>query len=208
MAAEYLPRIADELLEKRLSYAGAVLIRGAKWCGKTRTAEQQAKSALYLQDPDTRASNLELAEAKPSILLRGDKPRLIDEWQDAPQLWDAVRYAVDREREAGSYILTGSATPYASPRHTGAGRIASLDMLPMSLYESGDSTGEVSLRSLFEGGDPDGHSPADVETLAQLTCRGGWPWAVVSAGADARLETAYNLVDTICMSFLVQFDRQ
>ena len=196
--ADYRPRIADELLRSKLASAGAVEIRGPKWCGKTETALQLASSAVMMQDPDEAENNLLLARTKPSVLLRGARPRLIDEWQDAPQLWDAVRYAVDREREAGSYILTGSATPYAKPKHTGAGRIASLDMLPMSLYESGDSTGEVSLKSLFEGGDPDGHSPADVETLAQLTCRGGWPWAVVGAGVDAGLETAYNLVDTIC----------
>ena len=196
--SDYRPRIADRLLESKLASAGAVEIRGPKWCGKTETALQLASSAVMMQDPDEAENNLLLARTKPSVLLRGARPRLIDEWQDAPQLWDAVRYAVDREREAGSYILTGSATPYAKPKHTGAGRIASLDMLPMSLYESGDSTGEVSLKSLFEGGDPDGHSPADVETLAQLTCRGGWPWAVVGAGVDAGLETAYNLVDTIC----------
>lgn len=196
--ADYRPRIADKLLASKLASAGAVEIRGPKWCGKTETALQLASSAVMMQDPDEAENNLLLARTKPSVLLRGARPRLVDEWQDAPQLWDAVRYAVDREREAGSYILTGSATPYAKTMHTGAGRIASLDMLPMSLFESGDSTGEVSLQALFEGSDPDGHSSADVETLAQLTCRGGWPWAVVGAGADACLETAYNLVDTIC----------
>ena len=194
----YWPRIADVLLRSKLASAGAVEIRGPKWCGKTETALQLASSAVMMQDPDEAENNLLLARTKPSVLLRGAHPRLVDEWQDAPQLWDAVRYAVDREREAGSYILTGSATPYARPKHTGAGRIASMDMLPMSLFESHDSTGEVSLRALFEGGDPDGHSPADVETLALLTCRGGWPWAVVDTSGDARLETAYNLVDTIC----------
>lgn len=182
----------------KLASAGAVEIRGPKWCGKTETALQLASSAVMMQDPDEAENNLLLARTKPSVLLRGARPRLIDEWQDAPQLWDAVRYAVDRERKAGSYILTGSATPHAKPKHTGAGRIASLDMLPMSLFESGDSTGEVSLQALFEGKDPDGYSSADVETLAQLTCRGGWPWAVVGVGVDASLETAYNLVDTIC----------
>lgn len=196
--ADYRPRIADGQLENKLASAGAVEIRGPKWCGKTETALQLASSAVMMQDPDEAENNLLLARTKPSVLLRGARPRLIDEWQDAPQLWDSVRYAVDRERAAGSFILTGSATPYAKPKHTGAGRIASLDMLPMSLFESGDSTGEVSLRVLFEGGDPDGHSPADVETLARLTCRGGWPWAIVGAGADACLEIAYNLVDTIC----------
>lgn len=158
MAAEYLPRIADELLEKRLSYAGAVLIRSAKWCGKTRTAEQQAKSALYLQDPDTRASNLELAETKPSILLRGDKPRLIDEWQDAPQLWDAARFAINRAYGHGHYIFTGSATPGKRPSHSGTGRFSFLTMYPMALSESGESTGEVSLSELFD-------APADLKRM-------------------------------------------
>lgn len=181
MAAEYLPRIADELLEKRLSYAGAVLIRGAKWCGKTRTAEQQAKSALYLQDPDTRASNLELAEAKPSILLRGDKPRLIDEWQDAPQLWDAARFAIDRASGHGHYIFTGSATPGKRPSHSGTGRFSFLTMYPMALSESRESSGEVSLSELFDApADIEGMAMGDVETVAQQICRGGWPEAVTS----------------------------
>lgn len=194
----YLPRIADGLLARKLASAGAVEIRGPKWCGKTETALQLASSAVMMQDPDEAENNLLLARTKPSVLLRGAHPRLIDEWQDAPQLWDAVRFAVDREREAGSYILTGSATPYAKPRHSGAGRIASMDMLPMSLFESGDSTGDVSLGSLFGGMDPNGQSSSDVETLARLTCRGGWPWTIVGADGNACLDTAYNLVDTIC----------
>lgn len=196
---DYRPRIADDLLAERLAHAGAVEIRGPKWCGKTETALQVASSAVMLQDQDTREANLRLAKTKPSILLRGEKPVLIDEWQDVPQLWDAVRFAVDRERRAGSYILTGSATPHARPSHSGAGRFSFLDMLPMSLAESGDSTGEVSLRTLFE--EPEdiyGRSESDVETLAFLASRGGWPWAVTELTGDASLETAYDYLAAIC----------
>lgn len=112
---DYLPIVADTLLDRKLAYAGAVCIRGPKWCGKTSTAEQRAKSAVYLQDPDRLANNLLLAQTKPSLLLRGERPRLIDEWQDAPQLWDAVRFAVDREQATGAYLLTGSAVPGKAP---------------------------------------------------------------------------------------------
>lgn len=130
---EYLPRVADVLLQEKLSHAGAVCIRGPKWCGKTSTALQRAKSALFLQDPDTRANNLRLAVEKPSLLLRGERPRLLDEWQDAPQLWDAVRFAVDRAGELGLFLLTGSSTPGKDPMHSGAGRFSFLDMRTMSL---------------------------------------------------------------------------
>ena len=195
----YRPRIADSLLSDALARSGAVEIRGPKWCGKTELALQTASSALMMQDPDETKNNLLLAQTKPSLLLRGAKPRLIDEWQEAPQLWDAVRYAVDRERQPGQFVLTGSATPRSQPKHSGTGRIASLDMLPMSLHESGDSTGEVSLRALFDdASDIEGQSDADVETLAFLTARGGWPWAVVMENAESSLETAYDYVNAIC----------
>lgn len=157
---EYMPRIADDLLAAKLRQAGAVVIRGPKWCGKTETALKHSKSALFMQDPDQRTSNQMLAESKPSILLRGEKPRLIDEWQEAPQLWDAVRFSVDREREIGLYILTGSATPKEKPRHSGAGRMSFLDMRTMSLYESRESTGEVSLLALFD-------APEDIEGVSK-----------------------------------------
>ncbi len=197
--SEYRPRIADDLLASKLAHAGAVEIRGPKWCGKTETALQVASSAVMMQDQDMREANLRLAKTKPSVLLRGEKPVLIDEWQDAPQLWDAVRFAVDRERRVGAYILTGSATPHAKPSHSGAGRFSFLDMLPMSLSESGDSTGEVSLRALFEAPeDIDGCSHSDVETLAFLVSRGGWPWAVTELAGDAGLETAYDYLAAIC----------
>lgn len=195
---EYMPRIADELLAAKLRQAGAVVIRGPKWCGKTETALKHSKSALFMQDPDQRMSNQMLAESKPSILLRGEKPRLIDEWQEAPQLWDAVRFSVDREREIGLYILTGSATPKEKPRHSGAGRMSFLDMRTMSLYESRESTGEVSLLALFDAPeDIEGVSNGDVETIAFQVARGGWPSAVTMTDQSAAMETAHNYLTAV-----------
>lgn len=195
---EYLPRIADDLLAAKLRQAGAVVIRGPKWCGKTETALKHSKSALFMQDPDQRMSNQMLAESKPSILLRGEKPRLIDEWQEAPQLWDAVRFSVDREREIGLYILTGSATPKEKPRHSGAGRMSFLDMRTMSLYESRESTGEVSLLALFDAPkDIEGVSNSDVETIAFQVARGGWPSAVTMTDQSAAMETAHNYLTAV-----------
>lgn len=187
MAYEYLPRIIDSALKDKLSYTGAVLVRGPKWTGKTSTCEQLAKSALYLRDPDEYEQNMELAQTKPSILLRGAQPRLIDEWQVAPVLWDAVVSAIDKSKgESGQFLLTGSATPVEPERikHTGTGRIARLTMRSMSLYESRESTGEVSLDALFRGEDIGGVSPMDVEDIARCICRGGWPEAVVKKGSD------------------------
>lgn len=195
---EYMPRIADELLASKLRQAGAVVIRGPKWCGKTETALKHSKSALFMQDPDHRMSNQMLAESKPSILLRGEKPRLIDEWQEAPQLWDAVRFSVDREREIGLYILTGSAIPKEKPRHSGAGRMSFLDMRTMSLYESRESTGEVSLLALFDTlEDIEGVSNGDVETIAFQVARGGWPSAVTMTDRSAAMETAHNYLTAV-----------
>lgn len=195
---EYMPRIADDLLAAKLRQAGAVVIRGPKWCGKTETALKHSKSALFMQDPDQRMSNQMLAESKPSILLRGEKPRLIDEWQEAPQLWDAVRFSVDREREIGLYILTGSATPKEKPRHSGAGRMSFLDMRTMSLYESRESTGEVSLLALFDAPeDIEGVSNSDVETIAFQVARGGWPSAVTMTDQSAAMETAHNYLTAV-----------
>jgi predicted AAA+ superfamily ATPase len=142
MKSGYLPRIVDKLLEDRLNAAGAVLIAGPKWCGKTTTAEQQAKSVLKLQDPDKTKAHLAMAEVKPSLLLQGENPRLIDEWQMAPVLWDAVRNAVDERGEEGLFILTGSTTvDESSIMHSGTGRISRMVMYPMSLYESKESKG-------------------------------------------------------------------
>ncbi|MDO4539201.1 MAG: DUF4143 domain-containing protein [Coriobacteriales bacterium] len=203
---EYLPRIADGLLAKKLSYAGAVCIRGPKWCGKTSTAEQKAKSAVYLQDPDRRADTMLLAQTKPSLLLRGEQPRLIDEWQDAPQLWDAVRFSVDREQAVGAYLLTGSAVPGKQPSHTGTGRISTLVMRPMSLFESRESTGEVSLAHMFSAADDIfGKSDADVEDIAWLCCRGGWPRGV-SIGGDVSLEIPFDYVHAVCSEDISRVD--
>ena len=158
VTTDYRPRIAGRLLTDRLACAGTAEIRGPKWCGKAETALQIASSAVMMQGPMRHRTNVLLAQTKPTVWLRGARPSLIDEWQDVPQLWDAVRFTVDREQKAGSYILNWSAIPYAKQKHTGSCRIASLDMFPMSLFESGDFTGEVSLRPLFDGVEPEGHS--------------------------------------------------
>ena len=186
--ANYKKRIADAILAEKLSYMGAVLVRGAKWCGKTTTCEQLAKSVLYMADPDHAAKNREAARIRPSLLLKGETPRLIDEWQEAPELWDAVRFSVDHREGCGQYILTGSAVPPEADeenekecliRHTGAGRIARYTMRTMSLWESGESTGEASLGDLFAGKDPTGATNRlKLEDLADLLCRGGWPGAL------------------------------
>lgn len=178
---KYKKRIADQILQDKLDSKGAVLIEGAKWCGKTTTAKQFAKSILYMQDPKKEARNLELAEIDPSKLLEGDVPHLVDEWQMAPQLWDAVRFEVDQRDEFGQFILTGSSSPVDTSKihHSGAGRITKMLMRPMSLFESGDSTGEVSLRDLFNGvGNVNGSASINIDKLAFLICRGGWPKAI------------------------------
>lgn len=188
----YLPRVADTRLDDALRSSGAVHIKGPKWCGKTETGIHHTRSQIYLQDPDKSPALLAMADSKPSELLIGDRPRLIDEWQMAPQLWDAVRFAVDREKVRGGYVLTGSSTPKIRPAHTGVGRIAPLEMSTMSLLETGESTGAVSLLSLFEGTlDIAQVAGLDVDDYARVICRGGWPEAVVSesrgdAGGMAR----------------------
>lgn len=174
---EYIPRIYDKLLKEKLKLYGAILIIGPKWCGKSTTANQIAKSTLELQNPRTKKNNLEIAKSRPDLLLEGEKPRLIDEWQDAPALWDAIRYDVDKTGLKNQYILTGSVTPREDEAmHTGTGRIVRILMRPMSLYESKDSTGEVSLKSLFEKvKDIKGTSNKEYENIAYLCARGGWP---------------------------------
>ena len=195
---KYIPRLIDSVLEKKLRAHGAILLEGCKWCGKSTTAKQQAKSVLELQNPETYSDNIELAKTKPSILLEGEKPRLIDEWQDAPVLWDAIRYDLDKSQQKGQYILTGSATPTTNaPRHSGTGRIIRLTMRPMSLFESGDSTGEVSLRGLFDGAqDVSGKSKKDIEDYAYLCARGGWPDSIVNPPEDA-IEVASEYINAI-----------
>ncbi len=185
----YRKRIADEILFKKLEGKGAVLIEGPKWCGKTTTAEQLANSILYMDDPERIKQNISLSELNPKLLLTGQAPRLIDEWQIAPKLWDAIRFEVDHRGELGQFILTGSAVPADTKEitHSGTGRFSWLTMRPMSLFESGDSTGDVSLGALFKSGEVEGFSNITFDHLAFLTCRGGWPMAI-----DMRDEIALN----------------
>lgn len=195
----YKPRIADQILKEKLSYKGAVLIEGPKRCGKTTTAEQAAKSILYMSDPRTLKQNLSLAESDPSILLKGENPRLIDEWQVAPQLWDAVRFEVDHRHAFGQFILTGSSVPADKDRilHSGTGRFSWLKMRTMSLLESGESNGQVSLKSLFSNPDKIyGESNISLEKLAYLVCRGGWPIATYLEGKSA-LNQARDYFDAV-----------
>lgn len=200
----YKPRILDDLLARKLQGMGAVLIEGPKWCGKTTTAEQIAKSVLYMDDPKKRKSLLSLAETDPGALLDGGRPRLLDEWQRAPQLWDAVRFSVDHCDEWGQFILTGSSVPPRTDEifHTGTGRIARLSMRTMSLWESGESSGTVRLSELFENGGTAGGAECTDRTLAEtafLACRGGWPQAVRQAGETA-LDRAFDYCDAVAGS--------
>ncbi len=205
----YLSRVTDEVLAAKLKTAGAVQIKGPKWCGKTATAQRLAASEVYLQDPDRSASLLELANIKPSALLNGPEPRLIDEWQMAPQLWDAVRYAIDREHGRGRFILTGSATPRESekPKHSGVGRIAKMHMRTMSLFESRESNGGVSLRALFDGaGDIASIANFDIEQIAYAVCRGGWPEAVIEDDSPIALGMARDYVTELLDSDIEEID--
>lgn len=194
---KYLPRICDSLLLRQLASSGAVLIEGAKWCGKTSLACQSAKSVLYMQDPDRSQGYLKMAETMPSRLLLGDNPRLLDEWQMAPVLWDAVRFEVDKRSERGLFILTGSAVPKDGvTAHTGTGRISRMLMRPMSLFESKESNGSVSLEALFSGEtDVIGESTVTIPDLARIICRGGWPEAVINGDSDSLV--ARNYVDAV-----------
>lgn len=198
MEKTYKKRIADDLLKRKLAGKGAVLIEGAKWCGKTTTAEQVAMSILYMSETGMVEQNIRLASLNPKLLLRGDKPRLIDEWQIAPQLWDGVRFESDHG-PLGQYILTGSSVPADMSKviHTGTGRIGWLKMRPMSLWESQESTGDVSLKELFDSpGQVSGVNGIDIEQLAFLVCRGGWPLAVDMSGEIA-LDQAFDYIDAI-----------
>lgn len=198
MEKKYLKRIADCLLQERLMSSGAVLIEGPKWCGKTRTALENSKSHLFMQDPDRAVSYLKAADIKPSLLLKGDTPRLLDEWQTAPVLWDAVRFMVDQRGEPGQFILTGSAVPKDNVvQHTGTGRIARLMMRPMSLYESMESNGSVSLNALFDGEtEIDSFSSLTIEQIAFAIVRGGWP-ASIGETEKIALRHAIDYVEAV-----------
>lgn len=211
----YIPRIADRTLQKKLRTSGAVLINGPKWCGKTWTALNAANSVIYLQDPDKRSAYLKMAQTTPSYLLRGEKPRLIDEWQTATVLWDAVRFAVDKDPKKGQYILTGSVIvdedndmlPDEKMEHTGTGRISRMRMRPMSLYESYESNGTVSLKELFDGNtDVASMSDLTIDDLAFAICRGGWP-AALSMDKEDALDVAKDYIEAVCERDAAAVDR-
>lgn len=218
--SEYLKRIADQMLTDKLESSGAVLIEGPKYCGKTTLAKQQAKSVLSMADPNTLSQNLAIARTNISRLLAGETPRLIDEWQIAPQFWDAVRNEVDNREDDGQFMLTGSAVPGKARKddsgnsigdeqifHTGTGRISRLKLRTMSLWESGDSTGDVSLGHLFVNADKiDGVSHIDLDRLAYLTCRGGWPKAVLKKTVKAALAQAFNYFDSVVSNDIKRVD--
>ncbi|MDO4267654.1 MAG: DUF4143 domain-containing protein [Eubacteriales bacterium] len=204
----YRKRIADDILIRKLEGKGAVLIEGPKWCGKTTTAEQLAASILYMDDPEKKEQNIAMSELNPKRLLRGAAPRLIDEWQLAPKLWDAIRFEVDHRGEPGQFLLTGSAVPADTREitHSGTGRFSWLTMRPMSLYESGDSTGEVSLKDLFSGvPEIDGDSNLSIDRLAFLVCRGGWPQAV-DMRDEIALDQAMDYYDAVVHSDINRAD--
>lgn len=207
---EYFGRIVDNELKLRLEAFGATLIVGPKWCGKTTTAEQQAKSILKMQDPDMREGYLVTAKTKPSLLLKGENPRLIDEWQEAPVLWDAVRTAVDDRQEEGLFILTGSTSVDDKQiHHTGTGRISRMKMYPMSLYESKESNGEISLKELFDNPnvDIDGiMTQMTIEDLIFAACRGGWPSTLRKKSREAQLLVASEYVKNVCESDISTVD--
>ena len=207
---EYKKRVTDDILQSKLNTFGAVLILGPKGCGKTTTAKHFAKSFIELQDEDYKDSYLFTAEVRPSKLLEGPKPRLIDEWQDAPKIWGAVRKSVDDENDVGLYILTGSASKNIKTPHTGTMRISSLKMYPMSLYETGESNGEVSLSELFDH--PNNfeafHSDLTFDDLIFAICRGGWPITLKIKNKKEKLEVAYDLVEQICTKDISSIDNK
>lgn len=207
--AVYKYRILDKVLAKRLKSMGAVLIEGPKWCGKTTTSEKLAQSVIYMSDPANKNQYLEMAEINPQRLLEGATPRLIDEWQLAPKLWDAVRYEVDHRDELGQFILTGSSVPPSDKEiyHTGTGRFSWLLMRPMSLFESQESSGEVSLEDLFKTPvEISGKNTLSIEKLAFLVCRGGWPRATNIEDEEAALEQAYSYYEAVVRSDISRAD--
>lgn len=207
---DYCRRLADSILKDMLEAKGAVLVEGAKWCGKTTTAEQISNSQLYMQDPAKKAQNLQLANLNPSLLLEGKTPRLIDEWQLAPKLWDAVRFEVDKRNVFNQFILTGSAVPasFDEISHSGTGRIARLLMRPMTLLETGDSTGKVSLQKLFQDdNDIAVTNESDLKRIAYLICRGGWP-KVLGASEKIALRQAVDYYNGVVNSDVSRVDNK
>lgn len=214
----YKHRIADALLDRKLKGNGAVVVEGPKWCGKTTTAEQLAGSVLYMDDPDKITEHITMANIRPRDLLLGDNPRLLDEWQIAPQLWDAIRFEVDHRKGQGHFILTGSSVPIQEDddedipenqkiRHSGTGRFGWLRMRPMALYESGESNGTISLKELFTA--PEmiyAKSTLTREDIAYLICRGGWPEAL-EMDKEIALDKAFDYVDAIAERDMSRVDK-
>lgn len=196
---QYYPRIIDELLKKKLRTSGAVLLKGPKWCGKSTSASQIAKSIIYMQDPSTREQNIALAKASPKVFLAKETPLLIDEWQTIPFIWDAIRFEIDQRNAFNQFILTGSSSPTETNKitHSGLGRISTLVMRPMSLYESKDSSGEFSINDLFNGIYPSGaFSKHDILDYAYLACRGGFP-SVLELNKEDSLEISKNYFESL-----------
>lgn len=205
---KYRKRVSDQLLMDKLEAKGAVLIEGAKWCGKTTSAAQLAKSILYMQDPLHKEQNIKMAELDPSLLLTGETPRLIDEWQLAPRLWEAIRFEVDKRDEFKQFILTGSTLPSVdmSSSHSGTGRIARMTMRPMSLFESEDSNGAISLKNMFDSAQAiSAQTQVDIQQIAFLICRGGWPKALDQTDKVA-LRQAYDYYDAVVGSDISAVD--
>ena len=207
--AEYKLRVADRILERKVLGKGAVLIEGPKWCGKTTTAKQLAKSVLDLGDASVLKQSTQMIEISPKTLLEGATPRLIDEWQALPPIWNSIRSGVDKRGEPSQFILTGSSVlPDADETiHSGTGRFAHIMMRPMSLYESGESKGSISLKDLFEGKAPDiQQNELELDDIAYLTCRGGWPWATLIP-KDIALDQAFDYVDSVTKRDIQRVDK-
>ena len=206
---QYKNRVIDRLLADKLEAMGAVLIEGPKYCGKTTTGEQQARSVLYMADPEIKDRNLTMASTNIKRLLAGDTPRLIDEWQIAPKLWDAIRFEVDHRGEDGQFMLTGSAAPASTSEifHSGTGRFGWIKMRTMSLWESGDSTGDISLGGLFSSeNEVDGTSNLEIRRIAFLVCRGGWPKASLKTNESAALIEAREYAESVCRNDISRVD--
>ena len=207
--ANYKPRVVDVTIANRLRNKGAILVEGAKWCGKTTTCEHYAASILYMSDPDRVNQNLQLADISPRSLLQGATPRLIDEWQMAPKLWDAVRFETDHRDGFGHFLLIGSAVPadMGQVHHTGTGRFAWIKMRPMSLYESGESSGVLSLGEMFTTEDKPvfAENKSTLEDIAFLICRGGWPQATFLTGEDALVQS-FDYLDAVVKSDISRVD--